>query len=144
MNQTGDSDDQLTEDPQTDLLVLALARGMTQKRAAAESGVSRSTVVRRLQDAAFQERVANARRDILTRATSQIADSLALAIRTLRAILKSKSEQNQLGAAKSLLALALPLNEQLNLNERLEVLERRVSENSPRRPRRVVGRPSGL
>lgn len=112
-----------TEPTPEDVAILALARGRTQTEAANEAGVHRTTVHRWTRDEEFRTRVADARRDILTQATSKLGDRILAAIDALADLLQSESEQTKLGAAKALLSSLLPLNMQTNLEERMTALE---------------------
>lgn len=109
-----------------ELLVAALARGLTHEDAAQQAGISRSTVTRRMAIGDFRERVNNARRELLTRSAAMLAESIATAIETLKKLMsESESETVQLGAAKAILQTLLPLNAQFNLEDRITALETR-------------------
>lgn len=123
MKQTPESESPPDAD---ELIVDALARGHTQDRAASAGGVSRSTVVRRLQDEGFRRRVSEARKAILDSAASSLADSMHSAIDCLKRLMEhGESEQTQLGAAKAIMQTLLPLREQIDLVARIEELEAR-------------------
>jgi len=110
-----------------DRLIAALARGRTHEQAADDAGVSVRTVSRRLTDPTFKLWVHEARRELLTVATSRLCDAAGDAIDVLRALINdSESEHVKLGAARSLLQLLLPLREQLDLEERILALEQRA------------------
>ncbi|QDT54661.1 hypothetical protein Pan44_26960 [Caulifigura coniformis] len=117
---------QETEAPEQtaeDVAVLAIARGLSQNEAAGQAGVHRTTVNRWMREGGFRERVAAARRDILSQATGKLGDRILSAIDTLANLLESESEATKLGAAKAMLAALLPLNLQQNLEDRIANLE---------------------
>jgi len=87
-----------------DLLVDALARGLSQARAAAESGYSSRTVRRRLEDVYFCGRVAQARREMVRRTAGSLAAAGAGAVTTLlRLMTDGRNERIRLDAAKAVL-----------------------------------------
>ncbi len=106
-------------------LVLELARGATIRDAAAATGFSEKTVSRRLETATFRRRVSQARGEMLATASGRMADGMAAAADTLRALLLAKSEAIRLGAARALLELGVKLRESVELEARISALEGR-------------------
>ncbi len=90
------------------LLVAALSSGATLKEAAAQVGVSLSTVKRRAADPEFVELVDQARADIVKALRTRTVQAGGRALDTLERLLGSKSETVQLGAARALLTAAAP------------------------------------
>jgi hypothetical protein len=123
MTHTGESEPAVDPD---DALIDALARGHTHDRAAASAGLSRSTVTRRMRDESFRKRVSDARKLILESAASALADSMHGAIECLKRLMdNSESEMTQLGAARAILQMLLPIRQQFDLVARIEELEAR-------------------
>ena len=108
-------------------LVAALAGGATVQEAARSARVSESTVYRRLNDAVFHQRVAQARSEMLTRAVGTLARVAAAAATTLALLLKADSESVRLGAARTVLELATKLRESEELERRIALLEERTA-----------------
>ncbi len=115
-----------------DLLALALARGLTLAEAAAEAKVSERTAQRRLADPAFAALVIELRGRMVEGALGQLADSLAEAATTMRALLKGKSESVRLGAARSLFEMVLKIREQSELSDRIASLEQLLADGPKR------------
>lgn len=105
------------------LLVVALAAGRTHEDAAREAGVSRSTVVRRLEDPQFRRDVSRRRGELVDRAAGLAADKLADAVRALVGLLASPNHAVRLGACKALVGTVLQLREATELEERVVALE---------------------
>jgi hypothetical protein len=107
-------------------LALALAGGDTVAEAASKAGVSERTAFRRLLDPAFRRRVAELRAAAMERASSKLADTMTQAAETLRALLRADSEAVRLGACRSILELAGKLRENIELEERVTMLEKQL------------------
>jgi hypothetical protein len=107
-------------------LALALASGQT-LRAAAAAGVAERTATRRWADPAFRRRVSELRGELVAQALGGVADGMADAAATLRALLGADSENVRLGAARALLELGVKLRENVELQERLQALEKLVA-----------------
>lgn len=107
-------------------LVGHLAAGHTISKAAALAGLSRKTASRRLADPDFRKQVAEARRQLVDRATGKLAGSMSAAAVVLRKLLKSKAENIQLAAARTVLDVGHNLRNETELEERLEVLENAI------------------
>jgi transcriptional regulator with XRE-family HTH domain len=106
-----------------DAVVLALARGCSQREAAEQAGCHRTSITRWLREAEFRERVSVARREILAQATGKLGDRILSAIDTLTDLLQSENDAVKLGAARCLLQSLLPLRESEDFAERLSKLE---------------------
>lgn len=111
-------------------LAYHLARGVSQKEAARRAGCSPRTCARKLAAQDFRRRVEAIRSKLMADAIGQLAGSFPVAVRTLRRLCKSQSETMQLGAARALVALILPVRQQTDLESRLNELERRIDEQS--------------
>jgi len=108
-------------------LALALARGLTLAAAAAEAHVSERTAQRRAADREFADRVVELRARLVETALGQLADGMAEAASTLRALLRADSESVRLGAARVLLEMALKVRDQTETESRLAALEQRFA-----------------
>ena len=84
-------------------LIVALAQGLTVAEAAAISGVAERTVYRRLGDAEFKFRIAEAQQAIVERAVGLLAEGTVHAVHTLRKLSTEGSEGVQLRASIELL-----------------------------------------
>ena len=105
-------------------LVTALAVGATVEQAAERAGVSARTVHRRLADAEFARRVDDARAELLGRAMARLSATATAAVTTLAALLEADVPPAvRLGAARSILDLALRWREQDELARRLDNVE---------------------
>jgi hypothetical protein len=106
-------------------LALALAAGQTLRVAAEAAGVSERTATRRWADLGFRRRVAELRGDMVARSLGRMADGMAEAADVLRALLAAGTPPAvRLGAARALLELGTKLRESVELEERLQALER--------------------
>jgi hypothetical protein len=108
------------------VLAAALAGGQSLRDGAVTAGLSARTANRRWAEPAFRRRVAELRSGAIEQATGKMADSMAEAASTLRALLKAQSEAVRLGAAKAALELGLKLRENLDLEQRLAALEKHL------------------
>ena len=105
------------------VLIAALAAGATYEDAATQAGVSERTVRRRLEDAEFSGQVDATRSEMIARAVGRLAEASTEAADTLRGLLAARSETVRLGAARSILELAVRLREHDELVSRIEALE---------------------
>ena len=107
-------------------LLAALGCGATPQNAANKVGVSRRTVFRRLADPAFQEKLRNFRADVIKRTTAMLTASNLEAVKSLMELLNPALPPSvRLGAARTLLELAIRYRENAELDERLRALEDR-------------------
>ena len=103
--------------------VTALAVGATVEQAAERAGVSARTAHRRLEDADFVRRVDEARAELLGRAMARLSATCTSAVTTLGDLLTAESESVRLGAARSILDVALRWREHEDLAARLDHVE---------------------
>src|SRR5437588_12703673 len=73
----------------SEALVLALARGLSVRKAAEESGIAERTIWRRLKDPAFQAKISEARMATMRRTVGILTTVSAEAVKTLRGLMKS-------------------------------------------------------
>ena len=111
-------------------MILALAAGATGAAVAKKAGCSRRTVFRRMQDPQFRAAVAQARGQILSRATAMLARTSTLAVKTLRKLLNDPSAGVQRMAARSVLDSFARLSAQAEVEERLAALETTINETN--------------
>jgi hypothetical protein len=107
-------------------LVAALAAGLSVRAAAKKAGLAERTAYRRLDDPDFRRDVDEARRAIITRATSKLAASSTKAADALRRLLWSKDERVRLSAARWTLRLLTHMLDHQELSERVAALETRL------------------
>lgn len=109
-----------------DGLVIGLASGLTVRDAAQRAGIGERTAHRRLGAAAFRQRVAEARTNMLDRAIGQLADAATEAVATLRQLLAAEESNVRLAAARAILETGRKLRESHELAQRLDGVERMV------------------
>lgn len=110
------------------LLIAALASGATQREAADRAGVSERTVRRRLSDPEFCAAVEHARREMVAQAVAHLSGTATEAARTLRALLRARSEHARLGAARAVLDYLRQHRESVEIEQRLRELEAMAAE----------------
>jgi hypothetical protein len=119
------SDDKRTKD---ETAVLALACGATVEKAAQQAKLGKRTLYRRLTHPAFRRRVQAARAEMLQRSAGTATAATPAALKTLLELLAgSTRDAVRLGAARSVLDVALKLREVTDLEERLAALEQQVA-----------------
>ena len=108
-----------------ELLVGYLAAGHSKMHAGRLVGMSPATVRRRLADDDFKRRVQERRRELLEETSSGLATGAREAVACLRSLLTGETETTRLGAAKSLLELAIKYRGEIGLESRIAELESR-------------------
>jgi hypothetical protein len=109
-----------------ELLIEALLSTNTLTAAAKMAGISKRTVLRRLEEKEFQAAFTKAKRDVLKRAAAILARNSGKAAVTLGQIFLGKPIENQsarVAAAKATLSLALAALTFEDIDERLRRLE---------------------
>lgn len=109
-------------------LILALARGDSVANAANAAGVSRSTVLRRLQKPDFRQQVQDARAAMVDEAMGRLSQAASAAVVTLMDLLRARSEMARLGAARTILEMLAKYREEQEVYERLVAVEELVKE----------------
>ncbi|VTR92512.1 Uncultured bacterium genome assembly Metasoil_fosmids_resub OS=uncultured bacterium PE=4 SV=1 [Gemmata massiliana] len=115
-----------------DALATALAAGKTVAEAATTAGVSEATAYRRQRDEAFIARVRELRAGFVTAAAGRLASTMTTAADVLGDLLGSASENVRLRAADRLLEIGVKVVDLQELQQRVEDLERRLSEEDER------------
>ena len=108
-------------------LIGALGGGDNVQEAARAAGVSERTVYRRLEHDTFRRQLAEARAELIARAVGVLARLSTTAATTLAGLLKAESESVRLGAARSVLELAVKLRESEELERRIAALEEQTA-----------------
>jgi hypothetical protein len=109
-------------------LLVALACGATVESAARQAGVSESTAHRRLADAGFRGELQAVRADMVKRTAGALTASAMEAVRTLLELLKASAPPAvRLGAARSVLEIAVKLRAVSDLEERVAALEQQLT-----------------
>ncbi len=117
------------------LLIAALAAGATYERAAAQAGVSKQTVIRRIKEPDFKQKLNEARAATLERTMAQLTAAGTSAVDALVRLLSAQSEAVQLGAAAKLIELAAKLREAYDIEARVAALEAQLA--PPEKPKEV-------
>jgi hypothetical protein len=113
-------------------LLTALACGATVVSAAHSSGMSPRTVHRRLKEPAFQERLQQARAEMVQRTSAMLTAAGLESVKTLLTLQQAESPAGvRLGAARSTLELGIRLREFVDLQERMIELEQKLANQSP-------------
>ena len=109
-----------------DRIILALLSAPTVREAAAAAGVSERTVYARLKEPAFNQRLAEARREMWRGHAVALQAKLGGAIETIAEIMESENAPSQvrLNAAESIVRNAMKISEQADFAERLEAIEK--------------------
>ncbi len=96
------------------------------KRAAELSGVNESTLWRWLQSPEFQSRYRSARRQLVETAIAQLQSDCTIAVRVLREVAEDKQApaSSRVAAAKTILEQSIGAIELMDLQERVEMLEK--------------------
>ena len=105
------------------VLALALASGQSVTAAAAQAGIDRRTVQRRLADPAFRRQVAGFRDELLAAALGRLADHLTRAADAVAALLDAPEPHLRLRAARTLFAFVVRLRDAVDVGDRLHELE---------------------
>ena len=105
------------------VFVAALAGGRSVRDAARQADISERTAYRRLADPAFRRAVQDARSRIVAEATGRLAALSTAAAEALGRLLRAKSENVRLSAARAVLELQGRLRETEELEQRIAELE---------------------
>lgn len=125
-----------------ELLIAALASGVSAKQAAKQLGCNPRTVRRRLADEEFRGKVTQARVQVIGRVVGKVSSIAIRAARKLGKLIQSKDERIALQAARAVLSSTFQgaeygvlAQELADLRHRIEVEEqRRSQEREPEPP----------
>jgi len=106
---------------------MALAVGTSASEAARQTGISLSTVNRRLADPDFRRFVAQLRGQMLERALGRVTDSMSKAADTLAGQLDASEPAIRIRAARALLSLGLRLHDAVDIVERIRQVEEELA-----------------
>jgi hypothetical protein len=110
-----------------EVLVMTLACGATVEAAAQKAGVSRATVLRRLREPGFQQRLQEFLSDMVKRTAGMLTAASMEAVKTLLELQKTLVPPAvRLGAARSVIELGTKLRETAEFEARLAALEQRI------------------
>jgi len=109
--------------PDDEGLLLALARGLSVRDAAATAGCSESTAWRRLRDQQFVRRLNQTRSELWSAALSGLSQAATEAVKTLVELLNSEDEGTRLKAAAKILEAGSRLRQDVEIDARLTALE---------------------
>jgi hypothetical protein len=108
--------------------IVALLTTTKVEDAARSCGVSRSSMLRWLQDSAFQEAFRAARRRVLEAALSSLQEAAGAAVEALRRNLRCRKPSVEVQAGRAILDYAMRSVEMLELEERVRQQEASVNE----------------
>ena len=111
---------------QDELIIAALAAGMTYERAGALGGVSGRTVARRMADPVFARLVADRRGEVVVSMTGELTSMAAEAVDAVRSCLHQEDPRHRLSAAKLVLDLVLKLRDSRDLEIQLMEIRRKL------------------
>jgi hypothetical protein len=107
-----------------EVLLTALACGATVDNAAHAAGMSARTVHRRLKEPTFQQRLQQARTEMIQRTAAMLTAAGLESVKTLLNLQQPASPAGvRLGAARSILELGVKLREASEMAQRLAALE---------------------
>jgi hypothetical protein len=109
-------------------LVIHLSAGRSYAAVEKLTGISSSTIKRRMRNPAFRRRVRQARADYLERALGHLSRASADAAITLRNLLKSDDNKIKLQAAKALLDAEAKFRESEELAAEVEDLKEQIAQ----------------
>lgn len=120
----------MRRDAKQDALIMSLLTHMTMKEVVEDTGLSSSAIYRFLRSPSFKARYDEQRRELLKSNCRALQVSMSDAIDTLVRILNdpNNSAQVRLNAVDMLLRHCSKLTEQVEIMDRLDVLEKRVNE----------------
>lgn len=118
-------------------LLIALACGSTVEVAAAKSGIAIRTVYRRLEDPDFRQQLQDFRANMVERSSAMLTAASMEAVKTLLSLMeRSIPHATRLGASRAVIELGLKLRDLLEVEQRLDALEKTVLANSPKKLQR--------
>ncbi len=124
-----------------DALIAALAAGASYEKAGEQVGVSKHTVMRRMKEADFKQRLTEARAALVTQTVTQLTAAGAAAVYALVRLLSAQSESVQLGAAVKIVELAAKLREAHDFEARLAALEAQSNQSAKPKTKEISGWP---
>jgi hypothetical protein len=116
------------------LVLDALMKMPSIEEAASVSNVGTRTIYRWLKDPPFKNAYLEARREVMGHSIAKVQQATGAAIETLKAVMADSAEKSgaRVSAARTVLELALRGLETLDLEQRIEALERRAPHTNGR------------
>ena len=112
-----------------DILLMALACGLTTEAAAQKANVGVATAYRRLKDPDFMHRLQQIRAGMVQRTAGSLVAAGIEAVKTLLALQQASNPGSvRLGAARAVLELGTKLRESVELEQRIAALEQKTDE----------------
>jgi transposase-like protein len=105
---------------------LALASGLSVRRAARECSVGARTIHRWLEKEPFRHRIQELRTEMFTCAVGRLSRVSGKAAGKLKGLLDSEDERIRLAAAKTILETGMKAREMVDLLDRVDTLEKRA------------------
>ena len=115
---------------QDEILVDALANGLSYEAAGELAGCSGRTVARRMTDAGFARRVSDRRGERVMATAGQLTSLSSEAVETIRGCLDAESPQVRLAAAKALLGLAVKFRDSHDLAAEMAEIRQHIGMES--------------
>lgn len=110
-------------------IITALACGGTVESAAQHANVSERTVYRRLAEPGFQQKLRDFQTELIKRTSGLLTATSIEAVKTLLSLLdRNVSGSTRLGAARTVLEMGLKLREVVDIETRLQNMEKLVLE----------------
>lgn len=110
-----------------DKMIHALACGATVEATARQAQVSEATVYRRLKEAEFRKRLAQARADMVNRTAGTLTAAAMESIRTLLDLQKASAPPSiRLGAARAILEWGMKVRGETGADEHFEAMQERL------------------
>lgn len=126
---SSEADEQLTaREAQDEILIEALASGMSFPDAGKLGGVTGRTVSRRMEDPDFQARVSRRRGERVTQVTGALTDMSTEALQVLRDCMAEGRAADRLRAAQMVLLMMSRLRHETEIEDRLANVERLLQE----------------
>ena len=113
---------------QREAAALSLATGKTVAEAATSAQTTERSVYRWYEEGAFRARVDALRGEMVSRACGELADAMGAAAKKLRELVDSDAEGIALRASQAIIESTLKVTELVELQKRVEELERRLTE----------------
>ncbi len=119
--------------PKQEAALLALLDNGTIEAAYKAAGISKATMWRFMQDANFQTRYRQARRQLVETAIAQLQSDCTIAVRVLREVAEDTEApaSSRVAAAKTIIEQSVAAIELTDLQERLERLEELEAARAP-------------
>jgi transposase-like protein len=105
------------------MLAIAVASGASISEVAAQAGIERSTIYRKLENPAFARRVAEFRDQLIQTALGRVADAMTRGADVLAQMLDSPQDHIRIRAARALISLGLRLRDSVDLTARMREVE---------------------